>query len=179
MNRLVIKTERLVLRDFTQTDLTAYQAVCSHPAFRQFYSAGEATPERYAQLLDTFIGWAAEQPRTKFQMAIELYTGTLIGSCGVRITSTVEKQATFGCELNQSYWGKGFAQEASRAILNFGFVELDLNKIYAETNSSNLAAVALARKLGFQIEPETEENRPLREQRQNTTVLSILKSDRR
>lgn len=175
---MVIKTERLVLRDFKQTDLFAYQTLCSHPDFQQFYSE-DAPPEKIKQLLEMFLGWAAEQPRTKFQFAIELPPETLIGSCGVRITSVEQKQATFGCELDHAHRGKGYAFEASRAVINFGFTELDLERIYAETNSENLAAIALAKKLGLRVESELTENECFWKQREDSTILSILKSELR
>ena len=174
---MVIKTERLVLRDFTQTDLTAYQALCSHPEFQQFYSEEDATPEKVEQLLNMFVGWTTEQPRTKFQLAIGFTSETLIGSCGVRVTSVEEKQGTFGCEVSRTHWGKGYALEASRAVINFGFAELDLHRIYAETNSENLPGIALAKKLGLRVEGELKENRWFRERWWNTTILSILKSE--
>lgn len=174
---MIIKTERLVLRDFKQTDLPAYQALCSHPDFQQFYSEEDAAPEKVKPLLNMFIGWSNEQPRNKFQLAIELPSETLIGSCGVRVTSVEEKQGTFGCELSQAHWGKGYALEASRAVINFGFSDLDLHRIYAETNSENLAAIALAKKLGLRVEGELRENKWFRERWQSSTILSILESE--
>jgi ribosomal-protein-alanine N-acetyltransferase len=175
--KLVIKTERLVLRDFNQKDLSAYQALCSHSDFQQFYAEEDATPEKVEQLLKMFLGWATEQPRSKFQLAIELPSARLIGSCGVRITSVEEKQGTFGCELSRTHWGKGYALEASRAVIDFGFTELNLHRIYAETNSENMAAIALAKKLGLRVEGELRENKRFRGRRWNTTMLSILRSE--
>jgi RimJ/RimL family protein N-acetyltransferase len=174
---LFIRTERLVLRDFKQTDLPAYQALYSHPELQRFYSDEEASPEKAEQLLRMFTGWAAEQPRIKFQLAIESSSAGLIGSCGVRITSVDERQGAFGCELGRAHWGKGFALEASRAVINFGFTELGLHRIYAETNSENLSAIALARKLGMRVEGELRENRWFRGRWWNTTFLSILESE--
>lgn len=174
---MVIKTERLVLRDFKQTDLPAYQALCSHSDFQRFYSEEDAAPEKAKQLLNMFIVWATEQPRTKFQLAIEIPSEELIGSCGVRITSVDEKQGTFGCELDRAHWGKGYALEASRAVINFGFTELNLHRIYAETNSENLLAIALAKKLGMRVEGELRENRWFRGRWWSSIILSILEPE--
>lgn len=174
---MVIKTERLVLRDFKQTDLPAYQALCSHSDFQRFYSEEDAAPEKAKQLLNMFIVWATEQPRTKFQLAIEIPSEELIGSCGLRITSVDEKQGTFGCELDRAHWGKGYALEASRAVINFGFTELNLHRIYAETNSENLLAIALAKKLGMRVEGELRENRWFRGRWWSSTILSILEPE--
>jgi ribosomal-protein-alanine N-acetyltransferase len=174
---LIIKTEHLILRDFSRADLPAYQELYSHPDFQQFYSEEDAAPEKVAQLLNMFIGWRNEQPRTKFQLAITLPSAALIGSCGVRVTSVKDKQATFGCELSRAHWGRGYALEASKAIINVGFNKLDLHKIYAETNSENLAAVRLAQKLGLRVEEKLRENIEFRGRWWDTTILSILKSE--
>jgi len=174
---LVIKTARLVLRDFSQTDLPAYQALCSDSNFQRYSSEEDTTPKKAEFLLNMFIDWAMELPRTKFQLAIEIPSEEIIGSCGVRMTSVEEKQGTFGCELNQAHWGRGYAQEASRAVMEFGFTELDLHRISAETNSENLAAIALAKKMGMRVEGELKENRWFRGRWWNTTILSILKSE--
>ena len=174
---MVIKTERLVLRDFSQTDLPVYQALCSDSDFQRYSSEADMTPEKAHSLLQMFIDWATESPRTKFQLAIEIPAEEMIGSCGVRITSVEEKQGTFGCELNPAHWGRGYAHEASRAVIEFGFTELDLHRIYAETNSENRAAIALAKKMGMRVEGELKENRWFRGQWWNTTILSILKSE--
>jgi Acetyltransferases, including N-acetylases of ribosomal proteins len=174
---LVIETERLVLRDFRQTDLHAYQALRLHPDFQRFCSEDDAAPANADYLLNMFIAQAAEMPRTKFQLAIEIPSEKVIGSCGIRITSADEKQGSFGCELGQAYWGKGYAYEAARAVIGFGFTDLDLHRIYAETISENLPAVALAKRLGMQVEGELRENRRFKGRWWNTVILSILKSE--
>ncbi len=121
-----------------------------------------------------FIGWAGELPRSKAQLAIVDDHGTLIGSCGVRVVSADEKQGTFGCELGTAHWGKGYALEAATAIIQYGLSNFALHRIYAETNSENVAAIALAQRLGFRVEGELRENRWFRGRWWNTTILSVL-----
>lgn len=175
---MIIETKRLVLRDFKKTDLPDYLKLCADSDFQRFYPQEDATPEKVGQLLEMFIGWANEQPRTMFQLAIEVAaTGTLVGSCGVRIASDEQKQATFGCEIARAQWGKGYALEASRAIVDFGFRKLNLHRIYAETISENRAAVALAEKLGMRIEGELRENAWFRDRWWNTVILGVLESE--
>jgi Acetyltransferases, including N-acetylases of ribosomal proteins len=124
-----------------------------------------------------FIAQAAERPRTKFQLAIEIPSGEIIGSCGIRITSPDGKQGSFGCELGQAYWGKGYAYEAACAVIGFGFTELGLHRIYAETISHNSSAIRLAEKLGMRVEGELREDRYFKGRWWNTTILSILRSE--
>ncbi len=122
-----LKTERLLLDDFTPSDHLDSEA---------------------GALIETFRRWAAEVPRSKYQLAIR-FDGVLIGTCGVRKESFDADEAEFGCEIDPRYWRRGFAAEASRAILAFAFEELRVQRIVARTTKGNAAAIALAEGLGF------------------------------
>ena len=124
-----------------------------------------------------FVAQARKRPRLQFQLAIAGPSGELMGSCGIRITSSLERQGSFGCELGPNYWKQGYAQEAGHAMLSFGFGELKLHRVYAETISENRAAIALARKLGMRVEAELRENRWFRDRWWNSTILSIREGD--
>ena len=64
------KTERLVLRDFTQPDLVDYEGLRSYSEFQKYYPDEDAEPEKAAELLKMFINQAVENPRTKFQFSL-------------------------------------------------------------------------------------------------------------
>ncbi len=165
------------MRDFREADAPAYQEVCSYQDFQRFYSEEEGDPETLKKRVAMFIDWTKETPRSKVQLAIELRSGVLVGSCGVRTVSMEDRQGTFGCELGTIFWGKGYAFEASRALIQYGFSDLRLHRIYAETISENLPAISLAKKLGLQTEGEFRENKWFRGRWWHTIVLSILESE--
>lgn len=58
---------------------------------------------------------------------------------------------------DKNYWGKGIAREASRQIIDYGFKELNLDKIVLEVKKLNERAVKLYLSLGFVILDENEE----------------------
>lgn len=122
-----LKTDRLLLDDFTASDHLDSEA---------------------GGLIGTFRRWAAEVPRSKYQLAIR-FEGALIGTCGVRKESFDADEAEFGCEIDPRYWRRGFATEASRAILAFAFGELHVRQIVARTTKGNVGAIKLAEGLGF------------------------------
>lgn len=167
------QTNRLVLRDFQRTDLSAYQELCSHPEFRRFYPEQDASPEETEQRLSMFIAWADEQPRRHFQLAIIRSSNELIGSCGVRITSEAERQGSFGCELGRAYWGRGYAYEAGHTVIQFGFRTLGLHRIWADTIVENEAAVRLAEKPGMRLEGVLRDNRRFRGRWWSTRALIV------
>ena len=174
---LTLETERLLLRDFKESDLEAYREIGSAFEFQYFYSEEDSTAERRDLLLHSYISQANEKPRIRYQLAITSKGGELMGSCGVRIESVTDRQGSFGCELGHSFWKDGFGREASRAIIDFGFRTLKLHRIYAETTSENKSALTLASKLGMRNEGELIENRFFKGRWWNTTIVAILSSD--
>lgn len=143
--------------------------------FQRFYSESDAAPEKSAELLAMFIEQSNEQPRTKFQLAVTSNNADLMGSCGVRIEAP--GHASIGCELGRRWQGSGAAREATRAIIDFGFDQLKLDRIYAETISENKAAIALCQSLGMRIESERVGDQFFKGRHWNTVVLALLAGD--
>ncbi|HYM81578.1 MAG TPA: GNAT family N-acetyltransferase [Candidatus Limnocylindria bacterium] len=145
-----ITTERLWLREFAEADAAALIAYQSDPRYTQFYAPGEATPDRARELLRLFIHWADDRPRRNLQLAVaELEEPDgLVGCCGLRreVDASV---AEFGIELAPIVWGRGYATEAARAMLGFGFRELRLEEVRAVSVSANRRFVALAGRIGM------------------------------
>jgi ribosomal-protein-alanine N-acetyltransferase len=116
----------------------------------RYYAPEVGTPEHAEMLVGMFIGWAHENPRQNFQLAIvDLETNSLLGSCGVRTKGCPPGQAEFGIGLASAWWGRGLAQEAARTILRFGFSELGLLEVHGVAVSENEAVTQFARRLGF------------------------------
>lgn len=174
---MILQTPRVVLRDFLLSDLPAYRALREHPDFQRLQAERDISAERSEELLREFVGWAAERPRLRYQLAIEKPENGLLGSCGVRITAFDLAEASFGCELGQEHWGKGYALEAGRAVIDFAFTELGLHRIHAETLAKNQAALSLARKLGMRVEGRHKETRWIRGKWWDTVTLAMLATE--
>jgi [ribosomal protein S5]-alanine N-acetyltransferase len=140
----------LLLRDFEASDGNAFMAIHSDPRMLRYYAPGLWTTEHGRMLVQSFIRWANEAPRENYQLAIvHVETDELLGSCGVRKKGYPKGQAEFGIGIAPKWWGKGIAQEAARAILGFGFGELNLREIHGESVSVNRDAAKLVQRLGF------------------------------
>ncbi|MBU5483580.1 GNAT family N-acetyltransferase [Clostridium sp. MSJ-11] len=77
----------------------------------------------------------------------------IIGSCGYN--SGLEEGMTtgeIGYEIGREYWGKGYMEEALRAIIDYGFEKLNLNRIEAYVAKDNEKSLKLIYKLGFKKE---------------------------
>jgi RimJ/RimL family protein N-acetyltransferase len=146
-----IITKRLLLREFTEGDLPALVAYQDDPRYAEFWP--EAPPDHARALFDMFRLWADERPRRNYQLAVaRLQTPhELIGNCGVRGQGLDAGTAEFGIELAPQWWGHGYAIEAARAILDFGFRELGLQEVRGVSVTENTRVTKMAPRLGFTL----------------------------
>ncbi len=165
----------ITLRNFRAEDLPQYETLRSDPKFQRFYSEEDCAPGRAKELLDMFIAQSRETPRTKYQLAIVSNSEALMGSCGIRIESP--GNASLGCELGRHWHGTGTARHAGEALLAFGFLELGVQRIFAETLAANKAAVKLCEAIGMHIESEHADDRHFKAREWTTTVLAIHRDD--
>lgn len=59
--------------------------------------------------------------------------------------------------FNKAYWGKGYATESAKELINFCFKKLKFRKVYADTDHDNYASQKVLKKLGFKLEGRIRE----------------------
>jgi RimJ/RimL family protein N-acetyltransferase len=150
---MIHTTSRLVLREFVAEDWPAVLAYQSVPAYLRYYSWTERTAADVQAFVQMFIDWQHEEPRYRYQLAITLpETGELIGNCGLRLEHPGAHEGNIGYELASTHWGQGYATEAARSMLAFGFEELRLHRIWAGCIAENKASARVLEKIGMQRE---------------------------
>lgn len=168
-------TDRLILRDFQPDDWQAVLAYQSDPRYLQFYEWMERTPEAVQDFVQMFLDQQHEQPRTRFQLAVVLKSNQeLIGNCGIRLKTIAAHQAEIGYEVSPQYWGHGYASEAGRAILEFGFNPLKLHRIWAWCIAENAASRRVLEKLGMQMEGRLRDNEYFKGRWWDSLIFGIL-----
>jgi RimJ/RimL family protein N-acetyltransferase len=75
----------------------------------------------------------------------------LIGGIGLRL-QTAHARAELGYWLGVPYWGRGYATEAARAVVEYGFDTLELHRIHASVFRENLQSAKVLRKIGMRHE---------------------------
>ena len=126
-----LHTDRLILREFVSADWPAVLAYQRDPRYLRYYEWADRTPGDAQRFVQMFLDQQQEQPRRKFQLAVGLKAGgQLIGNCGIRQTAADAHEADIGYELAPAHWGHGYATEAARAIVQFGFAELKVHRIW-------------------------------------------------
>ena len=173
-----ITTQRLLIREFVTDDWPAVLAYQRDPQFLLFYSWNDRTESQVRDFLQMFVDRQAERPRREFELAITLLRGgPVIGSCGIRRKPENDWEAEIGYELAPEYWGRGYATEAARAIVDFGFRELELHRIWAWCIADNAASVRVLEKVGLQLEGRLREKRNFKGRWWDTLLYGLLRSE--
>jgi len=147
----ILKTERLLLRQFAESDLENVFNGLSHPDIIKYYGvsyptleATKAQMEFFADLEknETGIWWAVCSPDNQL----------FYGAGGLNSLSKEHKKAEIGFWLLPDYWGKGFMTEAMPLICNYGFDTLGIHRIEGIVETENLLCKKAMEKLRFQHE---------------------------
>ncbi len=148
----MIQTDRLLLREWDARDLDPLAAMNADPEVMEFYFApltraeSEAGMERYrtAHARDGFGFLAAERKDTgEFIGIIGMQTMTLA------IAGVPQPAVEIGWRLAKAHWGRGFATEGARAVLDYGFRVVRLDRTVAITAAVNARSRRVMEKLGM------------------------------
>ena len=143
----LLSTERLVLRPVTADDHAAVLAHWTQPDVRRFLFDGAApSAAEVAETIEESIGDFTA--RGFGVWLIELgSTADLIGTAGLRPLGSSGLEIFYS--LAPGAWGHGYATEAARAVVEYGFGPLGLPEVLAEVDEGNAASVAVVRRLGM------------------------------
>ncbi|GGA77304.1 hypothetical protein GCM10008025_21160 [Ornithinibacillus halotolerans] len=75
--------------------------------------------------------------------------GRVICSCGFLNIVLQDGRSEVGYELSKEYWGKGIASEAFEAVIQFGFEQLNLQRVQALIEPPNISSQKLLERKGF------------------------------
>jgi RimJ/RimL family protein N-acetyltransferase len=143
----VLSTERLVLRPVTADDHAALLAHWTQPDVRRFLFDGAALSA--AEVTETVGESARDFTASGFGIwLIELRSGPgLVGTAGLRPLE--ESGLEIFYSLAPGAWGRGYATEAARAVVEYGLGPLGLPEVLAEVDEGNAASVAVVKRLGM------------------------------
>ncbi len=144
-----LTTERLLLRPLGPADFEAVREFAADPEVWLWIGRGVSTEEQTRDFLrECEEKWQAD-PQVAWHFAVTLReTGDVAGTCDLR-TWGDRSEALTGYAYQQRYWGQGYATEALRALLDFGFGELGFHRIAANVWAPNLASARVLEKAGM------------------------------
>jgi RimJ/RimL family protein N-acetyltransferase len=174
-----LKTERLILRKYTEDDFEAVHSYGSCVENIIYMPFGPNTEEQTREFISRSIKGAEENPIANYQYAVVLKEdGALIGGCGINISGD---EAEIGWLVHRNYWKQGYGTEMGRELLRFGFEEMNLHRIIARCDVDNIGSYRIMEKIGMRREGLFIEGRPankLSEKKYSDELLyAILKDE--
>lgn len=152
--QVFLETERLVLRRFTMGDVDNLVSLDADPDVMRFVNGGKRTSreEIENEFLPAFLGYYQRYQEYGFWAAIEKSTGDFLGWFHFRPRDgAAPGQAELGYRLRKSAWGRGYATEASRALIRKGFTEFGVQRVTAEAMVANMASRRVMEKAGLKL----------------------------
>ncbi len=142
-------TARLRLRPFTSADTDALFALHSSAYVLRYWDAPPWSERARAERFIAACGRMAEEGSGARLAMDRVSDKAFIGWCGLTQWNFDYRSASMGYCLDDAAWGHGYATEAGRALLQWGFDTLDLNRVQDETDTRNAASARVLEKLGF------------------------------
>lgn len=152
-----IETPRLILRQWQASDYEPFIAMNMDSEVMRYFPATQ-TREQTLALIERVKLHFAEHGYGPF--AVERKdTGRFIGFTGLsipRFESYFTPCVEVGWRLSKEHWNNGFAQEAAKASLDFGFNTIGLSEIYSFTSIHNLPSINVMKKIGMKEDGQFE-----------------------
>ncbi len=172
-----LETERLILREIGLQDAEGVFQNFSDEEITDMIGMGRFfTLKDAEELIEEFLAYF--EKGTGLAWAITLKeTDTFIGTCTFEELDTKNSRGEIGYDLLRDCWGKGLMSEALRAVISYGFEELELNRIDAHTFSINEKSRNMLKRLGFTEEGILRENTRFKGKFRSEVMYSVLKRE--
>ena len=140
---MVIKTERLILREFSHEDFSVLFEILSDPETMQHY------PQPFNE--ERTKGWIEWNLQNYKEFGFGLWavilreTGELIGDCGLTLQMMDGDQLPeIGYHIHKKYWRRGFGSEAARAVRDWAFEHTEYDCLYSYMKYTNIGSYSTA-----------------------------------
>jgi ribosomal-protein-alanine N-acetyltransferase len=149
-----IQTERLILRPFNEQDCDAMFRIQGNPVMTRY------TPDEPWKSIEEAYGFINLATRLYnndkindgfryFFAVVEAQSNNVIGYCGLGGPEFDRTLTEVFYGIEYSYWGKGYATETTKALLEYGFINLMLDKIVGFADKDNIASLRVLEKAGL------------------------------
>lgn len=173
-----LETERLIIRPIAPEDAHDCFAITSDPRVLAMMVATELhTTIEQAEQYIAEIRVQYEKDNTGLWAVVEKGSKKVIGLCGLIEYKARFRRAELCYMFAYDVWGKGYATEACRAVADYGFEVMNLNRIEAPVDPENIASIHVLKKLGMQCEGLLRQRVISNGQPRDRNMYGLLKED--
>jgi len=148
----IITTPRIVLRWISEDDIDSlYEIFSNRHVMRYWSSEPLADREAAADLQREIAGGNENETMFKWGLALR-DSNTVIGTTTLFNLNLDNGRAELGYAMSHAHWGKGYMNEALKALVSHAFEAMDLRRLEADVDPRNAASIRVLEKLGFQRE---------------------------
>jgi RimJ/RimL family protein N-acetyltransferase len=173
--------DRIRFRAIEKEDLPSFVRWLNDPDVKKGLSL--LYPLSLAEEEEWFAAMLKKVPRER-PMAIEIQpdpkenTWVFVGNCGFFDINLENRSAEIGIHIGEKkYWDKGFGTRAMGLILEHGFANMNLHRIYLQVYETNQRAIRSYEKAGFIIEGKMREAQYLNGQYEDVFLMSVLRQE--
>jgi len=181
MNEIKILTERIKLRLIELFDSESIHDLHSLPETDEFNALG--IPKNIDETKLIIEPWISENKMKEikaYTFAIENKSdGKFMGLFGLKLGNEKYNRGEVWYKLHSDYWKKGYATEALKAVITFGFETLKLHRIQAGCAVNNIGSIKVLEKAGMIREGRGRQVLPLKSGWSDNFEYSILETDER
>jgi RimJ/RimL family protein N-acetyltransferase len=152
MSKLILETDRLLLREMSLDDLDFMAELLADPDVMRYY------PKCYSR--DEAVAWIERQVNRYAHdgcgrwLVIEKATGQPVGQVGLVVLNVRDvDEIEVGYIIHRPFWRRGFATEAAAACRDYALAVLGRDHLIALIGPDNVPSQGVTRKIGLQPEP--------------------------
>src|SRR5262245_36461555 len=155
--KFILETNRLLLRRQVIEDLDELWALYCNPEITKYIPDAPRTREEAKEELEWHMNGHPKYPDLGLWATIYKEAGKFIGRCGL-LPWTIEGQqeVEVAYTIAQEYWGHGLGTEAAQAILQYGFIQLNISRLICLIDPENIASQRVAEKIGMTLEKRSD-----------------------
>lgn len=151
MDSIELHGQLVTLREFARDDLADIMAIVGDDSVTSWLSFDSRSEAEASEMLDGILARARQAPRSEYYLAVTLPEDrAVIGFARLGLAGV--QAAKLGFAIRHSQWGHGYATDAARTVITFGFAQLGLHRVSAAAGPENAASVAVIKRLGMTYE---------------------------
>lgn len=169
---------KVMLRDLTLNDMEDRYQWCLDKDVTKYLNVPEKYPPFSREETQKWLQMCINRTNGYEQKAIETEDGKHIGWIDLKNIDKHNKNAEIGIAIgDKNYWGKGYGLSAMREMLIWGFIELELNKIWLRVDIDNKKAIKSYKTIGYIEEGILRQDRLRNGEYIDRLRMSILKGE--